>query len=149
MSSSHSKANQLKASCLTEARTKPMLKPKPMTFGEAMTLEKSNVIAKRHSANPLFLKRFSISMTFMTFNMWDVIYRGKRINVYSGIYKNFFIIYIGGSKNPNVIRHFVINVIRGLFAPSPQSFAPIAPHCRKLQALQPRIASILHKLNSL
>ena len=126
MSSSHSKANQLKASCLTEARTKPMPKPKPMTFGEAMTLEKSNVIAKRHSANPLFLKRFSISMTFMTFNMWDVIYREDGIFVYRGIcvYKNFFIIYIGGSKNPNVIRHFVINVIHRLFAPSPQSFAP-------------------------
>ena len=122
MSSSHSKANQLKASCLTEARTKPMPKPKPMTFGEAMTLEKSNVIAKRHSANPLFLKRFSISMTFMTFNMWDVIYREDGIFVYRGIcvYKNFFYyIYIGGSKNPNVIRHFVINVIHRLFAPSP------------------------------
>ena len=127
MSSSHSKANQLKASCLTEARTKPMLKPKPMTFGEAMTLEKSNVIAKRHSANPLFLKRFSISMTFMTFNMWDVIYREDGLFVYRGIcvYKNFFYyIYIGGSKNPNVIRHFVINVIHRLFALSPQSFAP-------------------------
>ena len=124
MSSSHSKT--IGKDC-SEAKTKP----KPMTFGEAMTLEKSNVIAKRHSANPLFLKRFSISMTFMTFNMWDVIYRGKRINVYRGIYKNFFIIYIGGSKNPNVIRHFVINVIRRLFAPSPQRFAPIAPLCLK------------------
>lgn len=120
MSSSHSKT--IGKAC-SEAKTKP----KPMTFGEAMTLEKSNVIAKRHSANPLFLKRFSISMTFMTFNMWDVIYREDGIFVYRGIcvYKNFFYyIYIGGSKNPNVIRHFVINVIHRLFAPSPQSFAP-------------------------
>ena len=122
MSSSHSKT--IGKAC-SEAKTLP--KPKPMTFGEAMTLEKSNVIAKRHSANPLFLKRFSISMTFMTFNMWDVIYREDGIYGYRGIcvYKNFFYyIYIGGSKNHNVIRHFVINVIHRLFALSPQSFAP-------------------------
>lgn len=85
MSSSHSKT--IGKAC-SEAKTKP----KPMTFGEAMTLEKSNVIAKRHSSNPLFLKLFPMTMTF---NMWDVIYRGKRINVYRGIYKIFFIIYRG------------------------------------------------------
>ena len=125
MSSSHSKAIA-KASIGVEEKleamplTKPLTKPLTMTFGEAMTLEKSNVIAKRHSANPLFLKLFPINMTFMTFNMWDVIYGEKGINEYRGICINFFYyIYIGGSKNPNVIRHFVINVIRSLFAPEP------------------------------
>ena len=75
-----------------------------VTLSEAVTLEKSSVTAKCHSAKLLPLNPFSLTMTLVTLNSHDKVYRGEKNNV-KCIRVKFIYTCIGLVKNESVICH--------------------------------------------
>ena len=77
-----------------------------MTCRQAVTLEKSNVTAKRHSSKLLPIRLFLFPMTYMTFNIRESIYRKKKGN--RDICEFEFFIYIyRGDRKPMSSRHIM------------------------------------------
>ena len=100
-----------------------------VTLSEAVTLEKSSVTAKCHSAKLLPLNSFSSPMTLMTLNCTDKVYRGEKNNV-KCIRVKFIYTCIGLVKNESVICH-VSQLAASAPSPLPQAYDPIVPLCHK------------------
>ena len=100
-----------------------------VTLNEAVTLEKSSVTAKCHSAKLLAINPFLSLMTLMTLNCTDKVYKEEKNNEKCMRVK-FIFTCIGLVKNESVICH--VSQLAAA-APSPQSFASSleAPLCNK------------------
>lgn len=75
-----------------------------VTLNEAVTLEKSSVTAKCHSAKLLAIKPFLSLMTLVTLYCTDKVYRGEKNNE-KCICVKFIYTCIGLVKNESVICH--------------------------------------------
>ena len=100
-----------------------------VTLSEAVTLEKSSVTAKCHSAKLLAINPFLSLMTLMTLNCTDKVYRGEKNNV-KCIRVKFIYTCIGLVKNGSVICH-VSQLAAAATSPLPQAYDPIVPLCHK------------------
>ena len=100
-----------------------------VTLSEAVTLEKSSVTAKCHSAKLLPIKLFLSSMTLVTLYCTDKVYRGEKNNE-KCIRVKFIFTCIGLVKNESVICH-VSQLAASAPSPLPQAYDPIVPLCHK------------------
>lgn len=104
MNSSHFNSKAVMRELEFSAEIESELVSELMTCRQAVTLEKSNVTAKRHSSKLLPISLFLFPMTYMTFNIWESIYRNKKEN--GNICKFDFFIYIyRGNRKPMSSRH--------------------------------------------